>query len=47
MATAVMDQYMKMTASKFVQNALGEPIHKIVESKPACEVRVGAPRSVV
>ena len=38
MATAVMDQYMKMTTSKFVREALGDPIQKILETKQSCDV---------
>ncbi|XP_067664824.1 ras GTPase-activating protein 1-like isoform X1 [Haliotis asinina] len=38
LATAMMDQYMKMTATTFVQIAVKDLVQKIVESKQSCEL---------
>jgi Ras GTPase-activating protein 1 len=38
LATTLMDQYMKMTASQFVSDAIKEYILKIIDSKQSCEV---------
>uniref|UniRef100_A0A0L8H737 Ras GTPase-activating protein 1 n=1 Tax=Octopus bimaculoides TaxID=37653 RepID=A0A0L8H737_OCTBM len=38
LATTLMDQYMKMTASTFVQKASKDAVHTIIESKQSCEL---------
>ncbi|XP_052099193.1 ras GTPase-activating protein 1-like [Mytilus californianus] len=38
LATTLMDQYMKMTASQFVSDAVKEYILKIIDSKLSCEL---------
>ena len=38
LATTLMDQYMKMTATEFVQFAIKTPVCHICESKQSCEV---------
>ncbi|XP_072166602.1 ras GTPase-activating protein 1-like [Diadema setosum] len=38
LATTLMDRYMKTTAQKFVQRAVGAVILKIMESKQSCEL---------
>ncbi|XP_034325355.1 ras GTPase-activating protein 1 isoform X2 [Magallana gigas] len=38
LATTLMDQYMKMTATQFVASALKDPIIHITESKQSCEL---------
>ncbi|XP_021354731.1 ras GTPase-activating protein 1-like [Mizuhopecten yessoensis] len=38
LATTLMDQYMKMTATQFVSNSLQESILRILDSKQSCEL---------
>lgn len=38
LATTLMDQYMKMTASTFVHKAAKDCVHRIIESKQSCEL---------
>lgn len=40
LASTLMEQYMKATATPFVHHALKDTILKIMESKQSCEVRV-------
>ena len=40
LATTLMDQYMRMTSTKFVHTAVQCTVNKIMESKQSCEVRV-------
>lgn len=39
LASTLMEQYMKATATPFVNHALKETILKIMESKQSCEVK--------
>lgn len=39
LASTLMEQYMKATATQFVHHALKDSILKIMESKQSCEVR--------
>ena len=39
-ATTLMDQYMKMTCTEFVQAAVRAPVCKICDSKQSCEVNL-------
>jgi len=38
LATTLMDQYMRMTSTKFVQTAVQCTVNKIMESRQSCEV---------
>jgi len=40
LASTLMEQYMKATATQFVHHALKDSILKIMESKQSCEVRI-------
>jgi hypothetical protein len=40
LATTLMDQYMKMTSSDFVRQAVQHGVHKIMELKHSCEVDI-------
>lgn len=41
LASTLMEQYMKATATPFVHHALKDTILKIMESKQSCEVKGG------
>lgn len=38
LATTLMDQYMKMTSTDFVRQAVQSGVHKVLELKHSCEV---------
>jgi len=38
LATTLMDQYMRMTGTKFVHTAVQSTVNKIMESRQSCEV---------
>ena len=43
LASTLMEQYMKATATPFVHHALKDTILRIMESKQSCEVRLCSP----
>jgi len=38
LATTLMDQYMRMTSTKFVHTAVQPTVNRIMESRQSCEV---------